>query len=181
MQCHFVQARRSESVVGKPDITLFLLAWCLRSSWDSFCATWFAASFPKSRSFGSAEERFAQDDRSFFDMNIGDRTLAGDAPGGRRSSSVRIASSERLTGPARSIHPSRSYPGNERRQLPPQAEPRTRDTSTPHFRQLYALIHWPTFTPPRWPGFAPPLKIPLDTPKTTGVKTRSTKPSERSF
>jgi hypothetical protein len=26
--------------------------------------------FPKSRSFGSAEVRFAQDDRSFFDINI---------------------------------------------------------------------------------------------------------------
>jgi hypothetical protein len=31
--------------------------------------------FPKSRSFGSAEVRFAQDDRSFFDINIGDGTL----------------------------------------------------------------------------------------------------------
>jgi hypothetical protein len=31
--------------------------------------------FPKSRSFGSAEVRFAQDDRSFFDINIGDRIL----------------------------------------------------------------------------------------------------------
>jgi hypothetical protein len=31
--------------------------------------------FPKSRSFGSAEVRFAQDDRSFFDINIGDMTL----------------------------------------------------------------------------------------------------------
>jgi hypothetical protein len=32
---------------------------------------------PEEQSFGSAEVRFAQDDRSFVDMNIGDRTLEG--------------------------------------------------------------------------------------------------------
>ena len=33
---------------------------------------------PKSRSFGSAEVRFAQDDRFVSDMNIGDRILDAD-------------------------------------------------------------------------------------------------------
>jgi hypothetical protein len=53
-----------------PGVTSMLLVWCLKSLWHLFDTIWFAATFPKSRSFDSAEVRFAQDDRSFIAMNL---------------------------------------------------------------------------------------------------------------
>src|SRR5271156_3156697 len=85
---------------------------------------------------------------------------------------------------ARPAHPPCPYPGNERRQLSPQAEPpqtnpdrRTLDPipnaprgrraasatlqrpSTPKSHNNRPAIYWPTFTPTHWPGFAPPLTL----------------------
>jgi hypothetical protein len=74
------------------------LVLCLRSSWHLFCTTWFAASSPKSRSFGSAEVGFAQDDRSFFDMDIGDRTLALERKGTGRARNIRNCTLDPLSG-----------------------------------------------------------------------------------
>src|ERR1035441_6421086 len=85
--------------------------------------------------------------------------------------------------PARSAHTSRTHPGNERRQLPPQAEPtqtnpilqalndtppnapRGRRASSatlqrpfyPAYPTTRSCNYWPTFTPPQWPSFTPPL------------------------
>src|SRR5271156_4641269 len=85
---------------------------------------------------------------------------------------------------ARPAHPPCPYPGNERRQLSPQAEPpqtnpdrRTLDPipnaprgrraasatlqrpSTPKSHNNRPAIYWPTFTPTHWPVFAPPLTV----------------------
>jgi hypothetical protein len=89
--------------------------------------------------------------------------------------------------PARPAHPPRSYPGDERRQLSPEAK----QAQTPSHQPLAAVpavqpprrnapwgvwrlplrsrrhtlrisstfqaIYWSTFTPPHWSGFTPPL------------------------
>src|ERR1017187_1810498 len=88
--------------------------------------------------------------------------------------------------PPRSAHPPCTYPGDERRQLPPQAEPpqthltlralndthssapRGRRASSatlqrpfdPAYSTNFTPIYWPAFAPPQWPGFTPPLTIP---------------------
>jgi len=99
-----------------------------------------------------------------------------------------ILGSERLTGALLDrLHPPRSHPGEERRQLAPQAEqaqaqpcqlltaapatqPPGRDTPravwrlplrsrrhTPRISNNFQAVYWSTFTPPHWSGFTPPL------------------------
>jgi len=98
----------------------------------------------------------------------------------RMDRSPRLGAADRRS--TRPTHPSCAHPGNERRQLPPQAEPpktgaplrtlisprtrlgvegplslRSRGPSTPQSLYTPTTFHWPTFTAPHWPGFAPPL------------------------
>ncbi len=95
-----------------------------------------------------------------------------------------VFGSERLTGALLDwLHPSRPHPGDERRELPAQAQPgerfpagfrRTRRRIaapptpsppvlvTPPLRLIYCRLssrQWYTITPPQWPTFSAPLTL----------------------
>ena len=121
-------------------------------------------------------------------INPGDQQPA--LPGMDRGPRLRTAHRR----PARPPHPPRPHPGDERRQLPAQAEPpqthpilRALNSTPPErasgrraasatlqrpFSPEYSTTslsnYWPTFTPPHWPGFTPPL--------TAGVASRMCAP-----
>ena len=95
------------------------------------------------------------------------------------------AAHRRSAGPA---HPPRPHPGDERRQLPPQAEPPKtslispsqtrlggggplplRSSGPPPPKTLLPTFYWLPFTPPQWPTFTPPLTLASDSAKITLV------------